>query len=158
MNGYKKAPIIFGSEAYFLDPKERTTADLTHSWRCYVKVAPALVKSVQFRLHESFANPYITILQPPFEISEQGWGEFTINIKITLFNDEKITTSHHLTLHGPTNPVINERIDTILYKGKNIKIEEEYNFEYEGESDEFRRINSAIEHILELFENNPNIS
>ena len=42
----------------------------------------AYVKKVHFKLHESYNNPNRIILKPPYELTETGWGEFEIVIKI----------------------------------------------------------------------------
>lgn len=41
---------------------------------------------VQFKLHESYTDALRTVTKPPYEITETGWGEFEIIIKI-YFND-----------------------------------------------------------------------
>lgn len=151
MNGYKAVPVIIGSEANFVPEGQRREPELSHNWRCYVTVSPALVKSVQFRLHESFTNSVTTITEPPFEIKEAGWGEFNIQIKIVLFNDEKITTSHYLALHSDTYPFVSERIDTIVYRGKELPLPEEYDFSYDGEEEEYKKIDDAINHVYDLY-------
>ena len=55
------------------------------------------VKKVQFRLHESYANQNRIVSKPPYEVSESGWGEFEIQIRIH-FNDvnEKPVTFYHV--------------------------------------------------------------
>lgn len=152
MEEYKTCPIIIGSESNCIPENERPFPELTHEWRCYVKAMPGLIKAVQFRLHESFKNPYINVGQHPFQIIEKGWGEFTIQIKITLFNDEKVSTSHYLKLHGSSYPVVVEKVDTVAYKGKQIDINPEYMYPYENDDEEFRRIDDAIDHMLGLYE------
>jgi YEATS domain-containing protein 4 len=37
---------------------------------------------VAFQLHASFAQPIRELTQPPFEVTERGWGEFEAQIKI----------------------------------------------------------------------------
>jgi transcription initiation factor IIF auxiliary subunit len=37
---------------------------------------------VSFTLHSSFAKPVREIETPPFEVREEGWGEFDVNIKV----------------------------------------------------------------------------
>lgn len=61
---------------------------LSHRWTTYVRSAnnedlSVLVKKVVFQLHPSFKDPARTIETAPFELTEQGWGEFEIGI--TLF-------------------------------------------------------------------------
>ena len=41
-----------------------------------------LVLQVQFKLHESFKDSQRTVMKPPYEVTETGWGEFEIIIKI----------------------------------------------------------------------------
>lgn len=60
----------------------------------------AYVKKVQFKLHDSYANPLRILTQPPYEVSESGWGEFEIIIKL-YFNDASermVTLKHQLLL------------------------------------------------------------
>lgn len=35
-----------------------------------------------FQLHNSFENPTRVVEEPPFELTETGWGEFEIGITI----------------------------------------------------------------------------
>lgn len=137
----------------FIPENERVFPELTHEWKCYVKATPGLIKAVQFRLHESFKNPYINVFQEPFQIVEKGWGEFTVQIKITLFNDEKVNTNHYLKLHGLSYPVISEKVDTVAYKGTAIVIDPAFMYPYEKDHEEYKRIDDAINHVLDLLEN-----
>lgn len=59
----------------------------THKWTVFVRPylkenIGAWVKKVHFKLHDSYECPTRIILCPPFEVSESGWGEFEIAIKI----------------------------------------------------------------------------
>lgn len=40
------------------------------------------VKKVHFKLHDSYESPTRVVQKPPFEVSETGWGEFELVIKI----------------------------------------------------------------------------
>jgi len=152
MNGYHTIPIIIGSRADLIDERDRTMPEISHSWKCYVIVDPKAVKEVHFKLHESFPNNLVVLTAPPYEINERGWGEFNMQIKIVLFNDDKVQASHYLVLHSDKYPVINETRDTIVYKGKKMQIDPKYSFALENESDEYERINSAISSVLSLCE------
>ena len=44
------------------------------------------VKKIQFKLHESYTNSNRVVTKPPYEVTETGWGEFEVVIKI-FFND-----------------------------------------------------------------------
>lgn len=97
------------------------------------------VRKVAFKLHDTYENPnrgevvvprlvccrleaasvtdpglsvFLVVEKPPFEVSETGWGEFDIIIKIH-FNpssgEKPLTLYHHLRLHpyeedGLANP------------------------------------------------------
>ncbi|KIY46071.1 yeats family protein [Fistulina hepatica ATCC 64428] len=117
-------PIIYGNVATVLTPEEKQSAppDHTHKWTVAVRsVASAnpdvvggaddlsyFIKRVSFKLHETYPNPTRTVEKPPFEISETGWGEFEIVIRITFVPDSGEKTQvlyHHLKLHPWTaNP------------------------------------------------------
>ncbi len=64
----------------------------------------AYVKKVQFKLHESYANPNRIVSKPPYEVSETGWGEFEVQIKIHFADaagERPVTFYHVLKLfHG----------------------------------------------------------
>lgn len=60
------------------------------------------IRRVQFKLHESFPSPVRTIDRPPFQVSETGWGEFEIMVKIWWVAEaaEKfLQVPHYLKLH-----------------------------------------------------------
>ena len=40
------------------------------------------VKKVQFKLHDSYPNATRVVSKPPYEVTETGWGEFEVVIKI----------------------------------------------------------------------------
>ena len=40
------------------------------------------IEKVEFKLHESFASPVRVYRQPPYEVTETGWGEFAVGITI----------------------------------------------------------------------------
>lgn len=145
MDGYSTCRIVIGTEATLIPEKKRLIPELTHEWKAYVRVPADVVKNVQFKLHESFANHFV-MTEYPFEMVERGWGEFTIQIKIVLFNDEKILTSHFLKLHGEGSVVVNERIDEIVFRGLETDAAED-----EEEAEEYRRIDGAISKILGMF-------
>lgn len=60
------------------------------------------IKRVQFKLHDTYAQPTRNIDKPPYSVTETGWGEFEIQIKIFFVpeaNEKPITLFHHLKLH-----------------------------------------------------------
>jgi len=94
-------PVVYGNLARYFG-KKREDDGHTHQWTIYVKPyrnedMSLYVKRVQFKLHESYPTPTRVVTRPPYEVTETGWGEFEIAIKI-FFNDpnEKPVTIYHL--------------------------------------------------------------
>lgn len=67
---------------------QKTSAGHTHRWTVFVRSISgeltdrSFIKSVTFNLHASFENPRRVVKQPPFEVSETGYGGFTLPIEI----------------------------------------------------------------------------
>ncbi|CUM65711.1 uncharacterized protein PRCAT00003359001 [Priceomyces carsonii] len=117
-------PVLYGNNAVKLAPEkrtERTPPDHTHEWTVFIKPAldnidlTPLIKKVTFRLHETYDTPVRTIEQPPYEVTETGWGEFEIIIKIHFhsgaelgINEKNFQIFHGLKLH-PFNPQIPQK-------------------------------------------------
>ncbi|TKY84996.1 hypothetical protein EX895_006076 [Sporisorium graminicola] len=60
------------------------------------------IKRVQFKLHDTYASPTRNVDKFPFHVTETGWGEFEIQIKIFFVpeaNEKPLTLFHHLKLH-----------------------------------------------------------
>ncbi|KAG0145234.1 hypothetical protein CROQUDRAFT_671878 [Cronartium quercuum f. sp. fusiforme G11] len=122
-------PIIYGSVATVI-PEEERIENPSHNMRWTVAVRSAtspppdseifktrkiqddilggqddlskFIRKVTFKLHESYPNHIRTIDREPFEISETGWGEFIILIKIffvTESGEKPIQIHHPLKLH-----------------------------------------------------------
>lgn len=77
-------PFIYGSCSYFIGKK---SDEQKYEWFVYLRGVDNedlsyLVKSVTFTLHESFAPNTVRVVEnPPFQVCEQGWGEF-VGMKI----------------------------------------------------------------------------
>nr|KAG5707356.1 hypothetical protein BaRGS_005323 [Batillaria attramentaria] len=94
-------PIVYGNIARYFG-KKREEDGHTHQWTVYLKPyrnedMSAYIKKVHFKLHESYPNPNRVVVKPPYEVTETGWGEFEVIIKI-YFNDpnERPVTIYHL--------------------------------------------------------------
>lgn len=94
-------PIVYGNVARSFG-KKREDDGHTHQWTVYVKPynnedMSAYVKKVHFKLHESYANPNRILTKPPYEVTETGWGEFEVVIKL-YFHDptERPVTLYHI--------------------------------------------------------------
>lgn len=81
--------------------KKREEDGHTHQWTVYVKPyhnedMSAYVKKVHFKLHESYNNPNRIVTKPPYELTETGWGEFEIVIKIYFHDPNERPVSEKL--------------------------------------------------------------
>ena len=97
-------PIVFGNSSRRFD-KKREEDGHTHSWTVYVKPynnedMSVYVKKIQFKLHDSYATPVRMVTKPPYEVTESGWGEFEVVIKIFFHdaNERPVTIYHPLKL------------------------------------------------------------
>lgn len=77
---------MYGNIAKYFG-KKREEDGHTHQWTVYLKPfndedTSTYIKKVHFKLHESYANPNRILTKPPYEVTETGWGEFEIVIKV----------------------------------------------------------------------------
>ena len=78
------------------------------------------LKKVQFKLHETYSQSLRTIEAPtPFEVTETGWGEFEITIKLFFTpeaGEKPQSIYHHLKLHpfGDDKEAAKERGDPVV--------------------------------------------
>lgn len=84
-------PFIIGSQSWTLDPSTHQgpiPENHTKGWKVYVKPldnGPDIstwLKKVQFKLHHTYADASRTIEAPPFSITETGYGEFDIELRL----------------------------------------------------------------------------
>jgi YEATS domain-containing protein 4 len=98
---------------------EGAPAEHTHTWTVFVRGPQGedisyFIKKVVFKLHDTYNNSTRSIEEPPFEVTETGWGEFEIGIKIFFINEaneKNISLYHHLRLHPygfPPDAVLTE--------------------------------------------------
>ncbi|KAK4190051.1 protein AF-9 [Podospora australis] len=108
-------PFVYGTTARPFDEKTNPKPpgvpdDHTHSWTVFVKGIDDVditywLRRVQFKLHESIPN-HVRMIEgekgKPFTLSETGWGEFEITIKLYYVaesSEKPQTLYHHLRLH-----------------------------------------------------------
>ncbi|KAH8082570.1 hypothetical protein HD553DRAFT_273917, partial [Filobasidium floriforme] len=65
-----------------------------------------LIKRVTFRLHETYPSPNRPVDKPPYRVTETGWGEFPLNIRVQFqqeTGEKTVAFGHQLRLHhwGP---------------------------------------------------------
>lgn len=104
-------PIVIGNSADLLGLRKDPASDHTHEWTVSVRGLDGadvdhFVKKVNFKLHDSYANATRSIEAPPFEVTETGWGEFDVQVKIFFVAEaaeKPVTVYHRLKLHpyGP---------------------------------------------------------
>ena len=89
-------PLVHGSVAWYLGKKADEFQ--THRWTLYLRGAnnedlSACISKVVFHLHASFQQPTREFTEPPYEVTERGWGEFEAQIRIYWKDpSEKATT------------------------------------------------------------------
>lgn len=123
-------PIVYGNIARSFG-KKREEDGHTHQWKVYVKPyhnedMSVYVKKVHFKLHESYANPNRIVTKPPYEITETGWGEFEVVIKI-YFHDptERPVTCYHI-LKLFQSPIVDGELSTTTMDPKKGLVSESY--------------------------------
>lgn len=108
-------PVLYGNSAVRLSDEkrtEKTPPDHTHEWTVFFKPAlgnidlTPLIKRVSFKLHETYENPVRSVDKPPYQVTETGWGEFEIIIKIHFhpgaelgISEKNFQIFHSLKLH-----------------------------------------------------------
>ncbi|KAF4042674.1 YEATS family [Phytophthora infestans] len=117
-------PILYGSVATYLGRKAEETK--THRWSIYLRGVDDedlsyMISKVVISLHVSFANP---VREPPYEVTELGWGEFETRIQIYFHdpNERPISIIHLLVLYPPNSqpastkkPVVSEFYDELVF-------------------------------------------
>lgn len=102
--------IVYGNVAKYFG-KKREEDGHTHNWTVYVKAYSnedigSYIKKVHFKLHDSYANQNRVVTKPPFEVSETGWGEFEVTIKLHFIDpNEKPVTIYHMLRLFETDPI-----------------------------------------------------
>ncbi|KAA3673296.1 YEATS domain-containing protein 4 [Paragonimus westermani] len=98
-------PIVYGNVSRYLG-KKREEDGRTHQWTAFLRPyntsedLSAFIRRVQFKLHESYANSVRTVNKPPFELTETGWGEFDITMKVIFTdpNEKPLVITHLIKL------------------------------------------------------------
>lgn len=90
--------LVVGNVSQFIPKEKRDTesSPYCYRWMVYVRGPPGsedlstFVKSVRFTLHESY-RPYdiVVVDKPPFHLTQYGWGESSIIIKLNFVDSEK---------------------------------------------------------------------
>lgn len=117
--------ILIGNETNPL--KKPIPNSHTHQWRLFFRPFDEsdlslynVIESVTFHLHESFQNAHRNITQPPFEITENGWGEFEAAIDIQFkYGLNNLQYKHTIVLFNsdkkPKNSLTHTIFDEIIF-------------------------------------------
>lgn len=92
--------------------KHKAPDAATHRWTVYVRGAnnedlSPLLSKVTFQLHETFLNPQRAVTAPPFELTEEGWGEFELGVTLHFQPDSQeppVELRHFLRLYEDGEP------------------------------------------------------
>eukprot|EP00475_Leptophrys_vorax_P028487 TRINITY_DN4122_c0_g1_i1.p1 TRINITY_DN4122_c0_g1~~TRINITY_DN4122_c0_g1_i1.p1 ORF type:complete len:255 (+),score=69.93 TRINITY_DN4122_c0_g1_i1:871-1635(+) len=119
-------PFVVGTITVPL-PEHEKTESKTHRWTVYLRGLQNedlsyFINYVVFKLHYSFENPDRKVTSPPFEVTEQGWGEFDIIIDVH-FRDYSKSVEVNKFLHffhsdpsiPPSVPVVHEIYDEFVF-------------------------------------------
>ncbi|XP_018650989.1 putative gas41 [Schistosoma mansoni] len=98
-------PIVYGNVSRYLG-KKREEDGRTHQWTAFLRPyntsedLSTFIRKVQFKLHESYSNPIRIVNKPPFELTETGWGEFDITMKVIFTdpNEKPLIITHLIKL------------------------------------------------------------
>lgn len=105
-------PIVYGSIAFYLGKKADELQ--THEWTLFLRgpnphddhLNSRVISKVVFQLHPSFAQPTRELTEPPYEVTERGWGEFEAQIRIHWKDPSEQTTivNHTIKLYPQGSP------------------------------------------------------
>eukprot|EP01083_Nonionella_stella_P039628 107753_1 len=109
-------PIIYGNVSYRLPrpPSRNQRSGIQDDnqdwfrWTVYVRGIENedlsyLIKKVVFYLHESYDEPIRVIENGPFELTEEGWGQFEIKIEIYFHDIAAVEDNIKSTKRGDEN-------------------------------------------------------
>uniref|UniRef100_A0A914VCC3 YEATS domain-containing protein 4 n=1 Tax=Plectus sambesii TaxID=2011161 RepID=A0A914VCC3_9BILA len=112
-------PVVYGNSAIPFG-KKRDEDGHTHEWTIYFRPynnedASKWIRKVQFKLHDSYANSTRVCEKPPYEVTETGWGEFEITIRVffTDPNEKPVSIYHYLRLFQPQVPLGNGKFKVV---------------------------------------------
>mmetsp|Transcript_19591 Transcript_19591/g.28184 ORF Transcript_19591/g.28184 Transcript_19591/m.28184 type:complete len:264 (-) Transcript_19591:133-924(-) len=120
-------PIVYGSMSVWMGRKAHEFA--THKWTLFVRGPndedlSCFVSKIIFSLHPSFEVPVREITEPPYEVTEMGWGEFEAGIRIFFKDSDErpVDILHPIKLYpgggqqmSVKKPVMHEFYDEIVF-------------------------------------------
>lgn len=86
------------------------------NWKVFIRANDAYlrtIRQVEYYLDPTFKNAKQIVVHnsanPNFTLCSNGWGEFTLRIKIVFNNGQAINDVYRLDLHSPAKKKINYR-------------------------------------------------
>ena len=130
-------PIIVGSYSFQKVSETGASSSAAQAFRWTILVRSGdtedediseYIRRVEFNLHSTFAQPRRVVETPPFQVEEQGWGEFEIVIRVFFqdTNERPLEMKHWLKLRPEEDemipgmdytrtPVVSETYEEILF-------------------------------------------
>ena len=130
-------PIVLGTFSFLQQPGATEKAPSLYRWTVLLRSATDpcenlsyYIRSVEFTLHSTFTQPKRTVEQPPYQVTEVGWGEFEILVKVFFHDSQErpVEMRHFLKLrpdveltnnpsfdHAAT-PVVKESYEEIIFQ------------------------------------------
>lgn len=110
--------VVLGNTAKCLPSSEAVSKQYTHQWRLYVRAPPPnasgqrdvlgrWVRSVRFFLHPSYPDNVVDVLQEPFELVRDAYGEFPVRVQLHFWDVSRnppFDIIHHVKIFQATFP------------------------------------------------------
>ncbi|KAF0973870.1 hypothetical protein FDP41_007257 [Naegleria fowleri] len=152
-------PIILGN--YAIGLKKKDTERLWCKWVCYVRGLILdddlnYISKVVFHLHETFNPPVVTVTKPPFEIEQEGWGQFPLLIDIHFHASSGLDPIHlQYDLKLPSDnaikkrkPFVSEQYEELLFYDPTEQFEQILKINAENVKNIIKKIKTATEASL----------
>ena len=129
-------PIIIGTYTFAKAGASEGAAPSAFRWTILIRSGESIdedlsdyIRRVEFNLHSTFAQPRRVVEAPPFQVEEQGWGEFEIHARIFFQdpNERPLDVKHWLKLRPDEGdasaagidfskqPLVSEQFEEIVF-------------------------------------------
>jgi transcription initiation factor IIF auxiliary subunit len=85
------APCVTSAQEIKVDNTAKYVGNGRYDWTVFIVAEKAVlsrIQTVEYTLHPTFPNPVRKGIGPNFSLTSNGWGEFSIKVKI-VFKDKK---------------------------------------------------------------------
>ena len=129
-------PLVLGTYSFLQQAPANDKAAALYRWTVVLRSADDpnenmsyYIRSVEFNLHSTFTQPRRVIEQPPYEVTEVGWGEFDIIVKVFFHDSQErsVELRHFLKLRPDAelaadpsfdqtvSPVVKETYEEVIF-------------------------------------------